>query len=166
MNDDTQKEQGTVSRSAKKRAAKTVEDLAVRLVELGGADFRRLPLEGDIARELKEARTITAHGARKRQIKHLAGLLRKDPESLEKAEDFVTAIEQGHHQDAELFHFLEELRERLCDPERRDAALEEVRQNLPAVDNAKVRRLAESVQNNEDKRAFRELFKVLKAGKS
>lgn len=166
MNDDTRQEQGTVSKSAKKRAAKTVEDLAVRLVELGGADYRRLPLEGDIARELKEARSITAHGARKRQIKHLAGLLRKDPESLEMAEEFVTGIEQGHHQDAELFHFLEELRERICDPERRDAAMEEVRQTLPAVDEAKVRRLAESAQLHDDKRAFRELFKVLKAGKT
>jgi ribosome-associated protein len=161
MNDYPQQEQP--SRSARKRAAKAVEELAERLVNLADADFRRLPLAGEIRRELEEARRIKTHGARKRQLKHLAGLLRRDDESREKAEGFLTLLDLGRHRDSERFHQLEELRERLCDPVSREAALAEADSTLPGIDLAKVRRLAEAAQGGTDKRAFRELFRLLRA---
>jgi ribosome-associated protein len=163
MNDIFNEKETSLSRSAKKRAAKSVEDLAARLADLAAADFRRLPLDGELRRELEAARSIKAHGARKRQIKHLAGLLRRDDENREAAEGFLADLDLGRHQDAEHFHLLEELRERLCDPLRREAAMEEVRQSLPDLDLAKVRRLAEAAQSRTDKRAFRELFRLLKS---
>jgi ribosome-associated protein len=162
MNDNLHEDERAPSRSAKKRAAKSVEDLAVRLAELGGADFKRLPLDGELRRELEAVRSIKAHGAHKRQIKHLAGLLRRNDENRETAEEYLAALDLGHHHDAERFHLLEELRERLCDPVRSEAALEEIRLTLPDLDDAKVRRLAEMVQRNSDKQAFRELFRMLK----
>ncbi len=161
MDDNPQQEQP--SRSAKKRAARAVENLAERLINLGEADFRRLPLTGEIRREMEEARRIKAHSARKRQLKHLAGLLRHDEESRQEAEGFLTLLDLGRHQDAERFHQLEELRERLCDPESREAALAEAERSCPGIDLAKVRRLAEAAQGDNDKRAFRELFRLLRA---
>jgi ribosome-associated protein len=164
MNENPHGEETAPSRSAKKRAAKGVEDLAMRLADLAQADFRRLPLQGDLRRELEAARAIRAHGARKRQIKHLAGLLRRDEENQAAVEEFLTEVDSGHRRDAEHFHLLEELRERLCDPVRREAALEEIRQSMPGPDFEKVRRLAEAAQGGTDKRAFRELFRILKGG--
>jgi ribosome-associated protein len=143
-------------------SAKVVEQLAERLMNLADADFRRLPLTGEIRREIEEARRIKAHSARKRQLKHLAGLLRRDDESRQEAEGFLTLLDLGRHQDAERFHQLEELRERLCDPESREAALDEADRTLHGIDLAKVRRLAEAAQGGTDKRAFRELFRLLR----
>lgn len=151
------------SRSAKKRAARAVEGLAERLMNLADADFRRLPLAGEIRRELEEARRIKAHSARRRQLKHLAGLLRRDDESRQKAEGFLTLLDLGRHRDAERFHQLEELRERLCASESREAALAEAERTLPGIDLARVRRLAEAAQGGADKRVFRELFRLLRA---
>ena len=162
MNDHDHKEEWAPSRSAKKRAARSVEDLAVRLTELSASDFRRLPVQGDVQRELETARNIKAHGARKRQIKHLAGLLRRDDETREAVEAFVSDLDQGRHREAERFHVLEELRERLCDPVQREDALREVRSILPDLEQAKVRRLAEAAAGGQDKRAFRELFRLLR----
>jgi len=155
------------SRSAKKRAAKAVEEMAARLVDLGDADFRRLPLAGEIREAMEETRRIKSHNsARKRQLKHLAGLLRQDEDSTQVAEDFLAEIQQGRQKEAADFHHIETLRERLCDPEHFDAALEEVRQNLPQVNLAKIQRLAESARLHNDRRAFRELFRILKAADS
>ncbi|ABA90304.1 protein of unknown function DUF615 [Syntrophotalea carbinolica DSM 2380] len=151
------------SRSAKKRAAKAVEDMAAHLVELGDADFRRLPLTGEILQAIEETRRIKAFGARKRQLKHLAGMFRRDEDSVQVAEAFLADIQHGRQQAAADFHQLEALRERLCDPEGFDAALEEIRRKMPAADLGKIRRLAESARLHKDKRAFRELFRLLKA---
>ncbi len=153
------------SRSAKKRAAKAVEELAATLLNLAEADYRRLPLQGDLSRELTLARTIKAHGARKRQLKHLAGMLRENDEERQQAESFIADLERGQQQNTEAFHHLEELRDGLCDPGRSSETLAEIEATLTGIDTGKIRRLAESVQNSADKRAFREIFRMLRDAK-
>ncbi len=150
------------SRSAKKRAARAVEELAARLLNLAEADLRRLPLTGEIARELALARSIKAHGARKRQLKFLAGLLRNDEAGRQQAESFVRDLEGRQRRDAEAFHRMEALRDALCDGSRREATLKEIETTLSGVDSGRLRRLAESVENTQDKRAFREIFRRLR----
>jgi len=71
-------------------------------------------------------------------------------------------LEQGHRQNTAGFHHLEELREGLCDPLRCAETLEEIERTLTGVDAAKIQRLAKSVQNSADKRAFREIFRILR----
>lgn len=161
MNDDLSN-QAPPSRSAKKRAAKAIEELAATLVTLAEADYRRLPLSEDIAEELEQARAIKSHGARKRQLKHLAGVLRQDEESRERIETFMADLERGQRQNTAGFHRLEELREGLCDPVRCAETLAEIEETLPDVDTSKIHRLAKSVQNSADKRAFREIFRMLR----
>ena len=150
------------SRSAKKREAKAIEELAVTLVTMAVADYRRLPVSGLLAKELEQARAIKSHGARKRQLKHLAGLLREDDENREQIETFIADLERGHRQSTAGFHRFEELREGLCDPTRCTETLAEIKDTLPGIDTAKIRRLANSVQNSADKRAFREIFRMLR----
>jgi ribosome-associated protein len=161
MNDDFS-DQLPPSRSAKKRAAKAVEELAATLLSMADADYRRLPLKGEIAKQLEQGRAIKAHSARKRQLKHLAGLLRRDDESRETAESFIAELDQGHRRNTADFHRLETLRDGLCDLARSAATLEEIERTLPGVDAGKIRRLAESVQHSADKRAFREIFRLLR----
>ncbi|MEZ4483631.1 MAG: ribosome biogenesis factor YjgA [Syntrophotaleaceae bacterium] len=161
MNDDFP-EQLPPSRSAKKRAAKAIEELAAALVGMAEADYRRLPLAGALAEELQQARAIKAHGARKRQLKHLAGMLREDDRNREQIETFMAELEQGQRQNTEGFHRLEELRQGLCDPVRSTETLAEIERTLPGIDTAKIHRLAKSVQNSADKRAFREIFRMLR----
>ncbi len=150
------------SRSAKKREAKAIAELAETLVTMAEADYRRLPLSGVLAKELEQARAIKSHGARKRQLKHLAGLLREDDENREQVETFMADLERGHRQSTAGFHLFEELRDGLCDPTRCTETLAEIKNTLPGLDTAKIQRLANSVQNSADKRAFREIFRMLR----
>jgi ribosome-associated protein len=69
--------------SAKKRAAKAVEDLAWQLLKLPEAELKRLPVSEEIRGELKRARKAKRHGARKRQTKHLAKAPRRGEKELE-----------------------------------------------------------------------------------
>ncbi|OEU51328.1 MAG: hypothetical protein BA871_06945 [Desulfuromonadales bacterium C00003096] len=161
MNDDLSS-QRPPSRSAKKRAAKAIEELAATLTTLAEAEYRRLPISGILAKELEHARAIKAHGARKRQLKRLAGLLREDDENREQIESFMADVERGQRQNSAEFHRFEELRDGLCDPTRCTETLAEIKETLPDIDTAKIRRLADSVQNSSDKRAFREIFRILR----
>jgi ribosome-associated protein len=159
-----QKEWAGPSRSAKKRAAHQIEELAFELAEMAEAEWRKLPASPELREEILQARETRGHGARKRQIKHLAGVLRRDEEETAALRDFL----DGHHAlqlaEKKTFHTLEELRDRLCDPVLFDAALQEVGRSCPGVDAAEIARLARLVQASEDRRAFREIFRRLREG--
>jgi len=150
------------SRSAKKRDAKAVEELAWAVLELSPVQLEKLPVPAEILGELRKARQIKAHGARKRQAKFLAGLLRREEDVLEALRQHLEALNQGHHQDQQVFHELEALRDRLCDAGQCQAALQEVSSRYPALDQNLIARLASQAQEGKDKRAYREIFKRLR----
>ena len=152
------------SRSALKRAAKAVEELAERLAELSPSRLARLSPPREIAAELKLVTKAAGHGgARKRQVKHLAGLLRREPDWTETLREFLEGTDARHYQEQQRFHQLEALRDRLCDPAAFPAALEEARTLFPAVDGDQLSHLSASFRSSGDKRAFREIFQLLKA---
>ncbi len=151
------------SKSARKRAAKAIEELAANLVQLGKAQFSRLDLPEDIRRELDLARNTKGHGSRKRQIKHLAGLLRKQEELVEELNAFLEGSSHQQYEDKRLFHQLEELRDGLCDPARFEDALCQARELFPSLDTSPLAHLARSIHATNDRRAFREIFRLLKA---
>lgn len=159
-----QKEWAGPSRSAKKRAAQQVELLAHELAEMAEADWRKLPASPELRDEIRQARETHGHGARKRQIKHLAGVLRRDEEKTAALRDFL----DGHHArqlaEKKTFHTLEELRDRLCDPALYEAALQEVERSCPGADSAEIARLARVAQGSDDRRAYREIFRRLREG--
>jgi ribosome-associated protein len=151
------------SKSARKRAAKAVEELAVNLVQLGKAQFSRLDLPEEIRKELELARNTKGHGSRKRQIKHLAGLLRKSEELVEELNAYLEGCSHQQYEDKKRFHRLEELRDGLCDPSRFEEALCQTRELFPTLDTSTLTHLAHSVHAGNDRRAFREIFRLLKA---
>jgi ribosome-associated protein len=153
------------SKSAKKRAAKEIEDLAKELAEVSDAAFGRLPLTTELREEVRLARATKAHGARKRQIQHLAAVLRKDEEAAETLRAHLDGLNQVHYRDQQVFHALEELRDRLCAPDSCPAALEEVRRSLPTADAGALARLAKAVHSSNDRRAAREIFRLLRSAR-
>jgi ribosome-associated protein len=150
------------SRSAQKRDAKAVEQLAQRLAELSDAELARLPKNPELTKEIELARNTRGHGSRKRQIKHLAGLLRGNDDQREAIETALGGQAVSQRQETLAFHHLEELRDRLCSALTFEAALAEVRTNYPQVDCGKLSRLAGSVHDHHDKRAAREIFRHLR----
>jgi len=149
-------------RSAAKRAAKAVEETARQLVELPEAQLDKLALGADLRRELDLARGARGRSAGKRQLKHLAGLLRRDEEAREELEAWLSGYHADHYREVRAFHDLEELRERLCAKESTAQALSEVAERFPALDLRKLEGLVRSVQANGDKKAFRDIFRRLR----
>jgi len=159
-------EEARPSRSALKRAAKAIEELARQVVEMPEAEWKKLPASPVVRAEIALARGTKGHGgARKRQIKHLAALLRQREEEAEELQTFLSGLDQLHLGEKRDFHELEELRDRLCDPERCAAALEELEGALPGLDRGALGRLARSVHANGDRRAYREIFRRLREAK-
>jgi ribosome-associated protein len=162
--DAEQKEWAGPSRSAKKRAAHQVEEMAHELAEMAEAEWRKLPASPELRDEIRQARETRGHGARKRQIKHLAGVLRRDEEETAALRDFLDGRHALQLAEKKTFHTLEELRDRLCDPELFEAALQEVGRSCPGVDAAEIARLARVTHGSEDRRAYREIFRRLREG--
>lgn len=148
-------------RTAAKRVAKAIEETARQLTELPENTLGNLPLDADLMHELQLTRSTRGHGSRKRQIKHLAALLRRY-DRLDELEAFLSGEHEAHYQSTQAFHDLEQLRDRLCTAESFDAALSEVRQAWPEIDSGKLARLARNVHTTGEKRAYREIFRQLR----
>jgi len=150
-------------RSAKKREAQAIEALAVRLIETNEALCRRLSLPDELREGLDQARRITARVARKREIKHLSSLLRRDEESVAAIRAALDADGRSNRAERDLFHRIEEHRDALCDPDRFTEALSDAAAELPGLDRGTITRLAKRVHKTGDKRASREIFRRLRA---
>jgi len=162
MTDLEENQQRPPSRSARKRAAQAVEELAHKLSELPPATFAALPLTPHLRKEAEAVRAIRSHGARKRQVKHLAGLLREEPEQQEEVLAFLGGVSERQLQKQQEFHLLEALRDRLCHEEDLAAAVEECVRRFPSLDERRTRQLAQSARTHGDKQAARALFRLLR----
>ena len=160
--DDPNYEREGRGRSEKKRAAQAIGALASQLIESSEAVCRRLPLPEDVREALDLARRSTARGARKRELKHLAGLLRRDEETTDAVRAALDSVGRSSRAERELFQRVEDLRDALCDQDRFAEALETAAAEIPGLDRHAVTRLARRVHQHGDKRSFREIFRRLR----
>ena len=149
-------------RSAKKRAAKAIEQLAQELADMSETELAKLSMNDELASEVALARNTKGHSSRKRQVKHLAGFLRRHDEEREAIAAALERQAVTQRQEKLAFHHLEDLRDRLCDAASCDEALTEIRSIYPTIDHNKLARLARSVHQNSDKKAAREIFRRLR----
>ena len=149
-------------RTAAKRAAKAVEETARQLVELPEAELAKLPISDELRAELVAARKTTGRGGAKRQLKHFAGMLRRFEEERLELEAWLAGYHADHHREVQSFHGLETLRERLCDAQESERALAEVGKRWPRLNLRKLQGLIRSVQATRDKKAYRDIFRLLK----
>ncbi len=71
------------SKSQRKREALALQALGERLVDLEPVVVESLPLDAALREAIRDARTITRRGARRRQFQLIGKLMRRaDPESI------------------------------------------------------------------------------------
>lgn len=169
--------QPEISRSEKKRQAARVEELARELAELSANEQQALPADTELQQALKAARNLKA-GARKRQIKFIAGLLRqRDHQPLA---TFLARRKGSRLQETAIFHELENLRQAIIS--EAISALEEARhldlpladdwesptldaagQRFPSLDSATIRQAAGRYARNRKPTHAREIFRQLQS---
>jgi|GEM_PF-402608 len=155
-----------ISKTRRKQQAKEVEQVAGQLVSLSENQFPRLRLADDLLREIILARDTRGRSSHKRQVKHLAAVLRQREEELQMIVGQLQDLDQVARGEKREFHQLEKLRDRLCDQGSFDAAFAEMCEQFPQIDRNVIARLARSVHQHGDKRAFREIFRRLRDERS
>jgi len=65
------------SRSSKKRAAEQLQKLGEFLVEMAQSEVDRLDISPELKKALSIARSLTKHGAKKRQLQYIGTLMRE-----------------------------------------------------------------------------------------
>ena len=81
------------SRTQKKKAALSLQDLGARLVKLSDERLDQIGLAEDILKAVKAAKAIKKHGPLDRQMQYIGSLMRKyDPAPVR---EFLDALDQG-----------------------------------------------------------------------
>jgi ribosome-associated protein len=139
-----------------------LQALGAALVELTEAQLQGLELDEDLRRAVQEARRITSHEARRRQMQYIGRLMRDvDPAPIRAR---LEAIEGGSAEATARHKRLEQLRERLLGD---DAALTDFLAAHPGADAQALRTLIRNARREQKEgrppRAFRELFRAIKS---
>ena len=150
------------SKSQKKRDMTALQDLGAALVELPADRLSKLEMPDALRLAITEARRMTKHEARRRQMQYIGKLMRSaDAAPLQAAVDSVRGASAA---ESARLHRLERLRQRLLDDER--GALEEIAAAHPGADLQQLRQLRRNTlkEREQDKppRAYREIFKLLR----
>jgi len=153
------------SRSAQRRDALAVLEMARQLVELPEAVLARIGMDEDLRELVRTSRKITAQIARKRQIQYLAKHLRRlDEEALAVIRSALQHDRAEHLREARALHAVEHWRDRLL--EEGDAALSELLEHYPQANRQHLRQLARNAHQerlkNKPPHAYRDLFRELR----
>lgn len=165
------------SRSELKRSFKRIEAAAAVLAELSDSDLKKFPGSTEIRDEIIASRGLKG-GARKRQIKYLAKVMRREP--LDDIYTFLTEIKGSNLQEQEVFHEAERLRDtlineaieehRLCleqnidwEPNWQSEGIDHLLRDYPGLDGEDVRRSIHRYVRTRNRVHYRELFRMLKA---
>jgi ribosome-associated protein len=154
------------SRSARRREALDVLAFAKQLSELPPARIAKLELPDDVREELAQVQRTSSHIAHKRELAHLAKVMRAHGE-----EDFVAARSalandrSAGAREAAVLHRIEAMREDLL-AENADAALTKLIAEHPGIDHQRLRALIRQSRRERETakppRAQRELFRLLR----
>lgn len=154
------------SRSQQRREALEVLALGETLATLSDAELARLPVPEALLPHIREARRITSHIARKRQLAYLAKQLRReDEDTLHAIRDALDVHGEAARREAAALHRAEAWRERLLTDG--DEALAALLAEHPHADRQHLRQLVRNAlderRRNKPPHAFRELFRALRA---
>jgi len=154
------------SRSARRREALDVLAFARQLSELPAARLAKLELPDDVRDELAEVQRTPSHIAHKRQLAHLAKLMRAHDEEAFAPARATLANDRGKNaRETAALHRTEALREDLLG-DNADAKLTAFITAHPGVDHqhlrALIRQSRRERETNKPPRAQRELFRLLR----
>lgn len=154
------------SRKQNRREALEVLSLADDLAALSENQLGKLPIPEGLLTHIADARRITSHIARKRQLAFLAKQMRRESdETLEAIRDAMDAGGTAARVETAQLHRAEAWRTRLLDDG--DAALAELLDAYPEADRQRLRQLVRNSlaerAKNKPPAAFRELFRELRS---
>ena len=172
-----------LSRSEKKRRAKSIEQLVNELASLNNSEITSLPCEQEIQEEIRSAKNLKG-GAKKRQLKYATKLLRDKP--VEELFDFLARKKGSLLKKNREFHELENFRNLLIDETvqlyedvmdnngyinenepvdllKNSEAIDTIVDNFPQIDQALLRSTAIQFARTRNRKFSRELFRILKA---
>jgi len=149
-----------VSKTRRKRQMLERQALGVALVELPESQLLEMLLEDRMREAIIEARRITSHGARRRQMQYIGRLMREiDPAPIRAR---LEAISSGSAQSAARHRRLEAWRERLLAD---DGALTAFAAEHPGADfqalRVLIRNSRKQLAQGNRARAYRELFRLI-----
>ena len=151
-----------ISKSQRKREAHELLNLAKKLIAMPESRLKRMPMDDDLREEIEFARSIRAHGARKRQLMTVGKMLRK--RDTEELIDAVNGIDQKNRQVNARFHHVEAWRDRLV--EGTDQELSELLEQSPDINVQTLRQLIRNAKKEaklgKPPVASRKLFKLLR----
>jgi ribosome-associated protein len=151
-----------VSKTRRKREMLELQSLGAALVELPESQLGAMQLETRLLQAVLDAKRIKSHEARRRQLQYIGRLMREvDPEPIRAR---LAAAEGTSAQAAAAHRRLEAWRERLL---LDDAALTSFAAEHPGADIQEIRALIRNARKEQKEgkppRAYRELFRALKA---
>lgn len=152
------------SRSAQKREADEIYELAQEIVGLTKTQLTKVPLDEDVLRQVRQCHKVTSHIAHRREVMFLAKQLRRRDDELEAIRNAVNAPKQERQRETAALHRLEDWRSRLM--EEGDSALEALIAAHPHVDRQGLRTLVRNARDDErlnrNRGHYRGLFQELK----
>lgn len=151
-----------VSKTRRKREMLELQSLGAALVGLPESQLNAMQLESELLQAVLDAKRIKSHEARRRQLQYIGRLMREvDPEPIRAR---LAAVEGTSAQAAAAHRRLEAWRERLL---LDDEALTSFAAEHPGADIQEIRALIRNARKEQKDgkppRAYRELFRVLKA---
>ena len=151
-----------ISKTQRKKEMHALQALGAELVELGESQLAALTLPEHLAQAVREAKRISSHEGKRRQLQYIGRLMRDVDAEPIRAQ--LAAITGHSAQEAARHRRLEALRERLLDD---DGALTEYVTSHAGADAQALRTLIRNARREQKEgrppRAFRELFRILKS---
>lgn len=149
------------SKTRLKQEMHALQELGERLAELEPAKIAELDLPEKLVDALLAARTITSHGARRRQMQFIGKLMRAI--DAVPVQEKLDAWQHSSMQHTAWLHRLERWRDRLISDE---TAVTEFIQHYPQTDVRQLRTLLRNIEKEKlaDKppKSFRALFQLLR----
>lgn len=149
------------SKTRRKKDMQALQDLGEQLVALSAERLAKVPLPESLADAVREARRITSHEGRRRQMQYIGKLMRGvDPAPIQAVLDAFAGTSRD---ETARQHRIERLRLELLEDE---GVLHRIASTWPGADLQHLRVLRRNAikerEQNRPPRAFRELFKVLR----
>jgi len=150
------------SKSQLKREMDALQSLGEQLLAMSAERVARIALPESLAEALREARRLTKHEAKRRQMQYIGRLMRDvDPAPIQAALDEfhgISAAANARH------HAVERLREQLLADE---SVLGKIAEKHRSADLQHLRQLRRNALKEQaagkPPRAFRELFRILRS---
>jgi ribosome-associated protein len=149
------------SKTQRKKEMTALQDLGAELAALSESQLAEVPMPESLREALVEARRITQHEGKRRQMQYVGRLMREI--DVAPLREKLASWKGVSREATALLHRIERWRERLITD---DAAVQEFAAEYPRADLQHLRSLLRSIRRERDEnkapKHYRELFRVLR----